>query len=512
MLKITFNHHTRSRAMKKAAMLLVLFAAVAAMAQTPKQSVAVYMAGTEPADVKGAQKVLGAELAKALAKSGKYTAVDRTDEVIKVLSAADIFRQDGAIDVDKAKTAGKQLGAQVVCVAEISEVMNNHFLEAKLVNVETAEMSNIATAHGNMKNSKDVVRTAQLVANELVGGKVKIVNYSFREIAANDDVDKTIEDYTEAIRQASNETEYYYKRGYSYYLQKENDKALADFSAAIMINSANYKEAINQADFSEATRLDSNSSEFHKKIGDTYMAKGNFNNAVNAYAIGLDRDPNDAVAYARMGYAMDSWVEALLYFDDALRLDPKNMELYLVRAFIRGMAARGGSLSKANESLGQMMADYSKVIKSKSKLEYRYDNTFYRAMTQDVLIDSYRCAEGCEYVMTAEQLLPKDLAGIYYNMGVFYLMANDDGKTKKNKAIKYFNMAIKLNPDYAVEGYKGISRAYLSLAKVSSIFGVQDYGKLDKAIESFKKVLQIDPNDCYVLPKFQEYSRLARRK
>jgi len=56
-----------------------------------------------------------------------------------------------------------------VCVAEITEVMNSHYLEARLVDVETAEVFNIASERGDMTNASDIIRTAQSVAQELVG-------------------------------------------------------------------------------------------------------------------------------------------------------------------------------------------------------------------------------------------------------------------------------------------------------------------------------------------------------
>jgi len=107
---------------------------------------------------------------------------------------------------------------------------------------------------------------------------------------------------------------------------------------------------------------------------------------------------------------------------------------------------------------------------------------------------------------------------------VFYLEEGKRGTSGEkvkynNKAIKDFKMAIKLNPDYAVEGYKGIGYAYSRdiVERGRSDWSGQNwerinYGNLNKALESYKKVLQIDPNDCYALANFQHYSRLARKK
>ena len=357
--------------MKKAAMLLVLFAAVAAMAQAPKQSVAVYMAGTEPAAVKGAQKVLGAELAKALAKSGKYTAVDRTAEVIKVLSAAEIFRKDGAIDVDKAKRVGKQLGAQVVCVAEISEVMSSYFLEARLVNVETAEVSNVGSMYGNMTGADDVVRISQAVAMDLLGGKRKIVDYTYREIEANPD--KAIKDYTDAIRQEPDVAEYYFKRGIAYaYCIGEYDIGITDFNEAIRLdpkvalyyigrgavyyNKKDFDRAL--ADFNQAIRLDPNLAGAYNGRGNVYaIDKKDYDRAIADYNQAIRLDPNFEAAYYRRGLVYvvgkKDFDRALADFNQAIRLDPNDAEAYKGR----------GSVYYDKKDYDRAIADYNQAIR-----------------------------------------------------------------------------------------------------------------------------------------------------
>jgi uncharacterized protein (TIGR02145 family) len=155
--------------MKNLSLLLALLC-VTALAQTPKKTVAVYMDGKEPAAVKGAHTVLGTELAKALTKSGEYTAVDRTAEALKIVSNEQVIQRSGMIDPKQVKKLGKQLGVDIVCIAKITEVMKKHYLEARLIDVETAEILKVASEIGNMSDASDIVRTAQAAAQELVSG------------------------------------------------------------------------------------------------------------------------------------------------------------------------------------------------------------------------------------------------------------------------------------------------------------------------------------------------------
>jgi tetratricopeptide (TPR) repeat protein len=455
--------------MKKAVMMFVLLAVVAAMAQKPKESVAVYMAGTEPVAVKGAYKVLGAELAKSLAKSGNYTAVDRTDEVIKVLSAADIFKQDGAIDADKAKRAGTLLGAQVMCVAEITEVMKSYFLEARLVNVETAEVSKVATAYGGMSGAEEVARSAQEVALELIPAgtsmeqafdKAKFAGYTFREIAANPD--KAMRDYTKAIR-AEPLAEYYYKRAQAYALLGEADIAVADLADAIrlapneaeyyavrgdiyvyMVESHNDAGAIDKgiADYTQAIRLNPNATAYYNR-GLMYSHKGDHDRAIADYNEAIRLNPRLARAYNNRGLAYGNKGDndkALSDYNQAIRLDPNNVEAYTNRG---GMYDDKGDHDRA-------IADYNQAIR----------------------------------------LDPNNLEA-YNNRGNAYLNKGDN-----DRAISDYTQAIKLNPNVA-QPYSGRGLAYANK---------EDYAN---AISDWETSLRINSNNPEVRRNLEKIKRLS---
>jgi tetratricopeptide (TPR) repeat protein len=63
------------------------------------------------------------------------------------------------------------------------------------------------------------------------------------------DSDKAITDYTEAIRLNPRYAEAYYNRGWGYFWEQDYDKAIADFEAVLKIepNNARAKNALEQA-------------------------------------------------------------------------------------------------------------------------------------------------------------------------------------------------------------------------------------------------------------------------
>lgn len=136
----------------------------------PKQPIAVYISAPGPPALKGAHKVIGSELAKALTESKAYSAVDRTEDALKIIEKEHIYQRSGAVDDEQIRELGKQLGVQILCIAEVSEVMGVYHLAARIVDVETAAVVSTASKSGAMKDVYQVSETAKSVARELAGG------------------------------------------------------------------------------------------------------------------------------------------------------------------------------------------------------------------------------------------------------------------------------------------------------------------------------------------------------
>jgi hypothetical protein len=155
--------------------LLILFCIAAVIAQGGKQNVAVYMAGKEPVGAKGAHKMVGGELVKAISKSDKYSAINRTDEILQAIAKEHGYQRSGAVSDEQIKALGQQFGVQYLCIAEISEVKGGSFyLDVRLVDVVTATTINSATATNALKNNNEMMAVAQQVARELVGVETKM--------------------------------------------------------------------------------------------------------------------------------------------------------------------------------------------------------------------------------------------------------------------------------------------------------------------------------------------------
>ncbi len=417
--------------------LLTLLCAIAFA--TPKKNVAIYMAGTE--SIKGSYKVLGAELAKVLTKSDAYTAVDRSEAGRKIVSTEHIFQRSGAVEKDQIKKLGKQLGVQIVCIAEITEVMQSQYLEARLVDVETAEVFNIASKLGNMSIGADIVRTAQSVAHELLG-EAKIANYSLKELETNPDM--AIEDYTEAIRQKSNVAEYYYKRGTAYYFKKDYGRAISDLNEAIRLN-PNYVEAYNNrglayynkkdydkaiSDYNEAIRLNPNCAEAYNNRGVVYDNKGDNDRAISDYTQAIQLNPNYAEAYSNRGVAYNGKGDhgrAISDNTEAIRLDPNFAEAYISR----------GSAYNNKGDYDKAISDCDEAIRLDPNISFAYNNrgfAYHYKGNYDKAMSDYN---------EAIRLKPKwhyDIA--YAKRGDVYAIKKDYSKAKAD-----YESALRIDPD-----------------------------------------------------------------
>ena len=154
--------------MRSLSFLFVVLFCVSSFAQG-KQSVAVYMAGEEPPGAMGVHKVLGGELARTISQSAKYSAVDRTEAILRQLSNEYAFQRSGAVSDEQIRDIGKQFGVQYLCITDISAVKGNSFyLDVRLLDVVSAEIVRTVTTGSQLRNANEMIQVAQKIAYELI--------------------------------------------------------------------------------------------------------------------------------------------------------------------------------------------------------------------------------------------------------------------------------------------------------------------------------------------------------
>ena len=107
--------------------------------QTQPKKVAVYITGEEE---DGLGEFVAAYLVNAITHNDGYTAVERTAEFLKVLNKEQEYQRTGMVDDEQIAKLGKQFGTKLVCVVKIGNVNDKPFIQARLLEAETATVRN----------------------------------------------------------------------------------------------------------------------------------------------------------------------------------------------------------------------------------------------------------------------------------------------------------------------------------------------------------------------------------
>lgn len=150
--------------------LLLGFAFSSAMAQeaAPKKKVAVYMTGS---DVDSSiKKVIGSKIVSAVTNTSGFAAVERTSDFLAALSKEQDYQASGEVRDSQIAKLGQRFGVRFVIVADVNEVFDEYFIDARLINVETGLVERTADVTGEMNSAQQVVRMAQTLAADLLKG------------------------------------------------------------------------------------------------------------------------------------------------------------------------------------------------------------------------------------------------------------------------------------------------------------------------------------------------------
>lgn len=145
---------------------IILLTALSLTAVAQQKKVAVYVTGEQS----GVSKVLGDQLVAAFAKSGRYTAVERTTSFLAELSKEQSYQRSGAVSDSDIARLGYQFGVQYVCVADITDVFGETYISARLIYVETAEIVNTYNVRGKINSMDICIQMAAEIAEYLSKG------------------------------------------------------------------------------------------------------------------------------------------------------------------------------------------------------------------------------------------------------------------------------------------------------------------------------------------------------
>lgn len=140
-----------------------------AIAQTTKDKIAVYVTGDAQT---GYKKVVGSKIVTAITKSDNYSAVERTSDFLAELAKEQEYQMSGAVSDNQIVKLGQQFGVRFVLVAEVSEVFESIFISARMINVQTGQITNSAEADAIVESLDGLTSLSEKVITMLLYGKL----------------------------------------------------------------------------------------------------------------------------------------------------------------------------------------------------------------------------------------------------------------------------------------------------------------------------------------------------
>jgi tetratricopeptide (TPR) repeat protein len=273
---------------------------------------------------------------------------------------------------------------------------------------------------------------------------------------------EAIESYNKAIETRPTDRDYL-GRGQAYLELKEDEKAKADFAAAVNLNSGNVeahdalgesylasgKEALDGqkydaalAELQKAGTHKPNDARVFSRLGAAWMGKENWKEAASAYTRALDIGENDD-DYVNRGWAnmqLKATDKAIEDFKAAVKQNPANAKAYVALA--------GAYLDKDNDKLA--LENYSKAIAIETdnpKANFPLLNA--RILRANAYLATDKKAEAANDLTCAGELAssatPKDIESLLATMKALMEAYAEAGQF--DEAVKWAENSVTLAPD-----------------------------------------------------------------
>lgn len=147
--------------------LLVLLICLPMMAIAQKK-VAVYVTSDTEGVDNAQREIIGGELVAAIVQTTQYKAVERTADFLQQISKEQGYQHSGNVDDEQISALGKQFGVDYVCVANIIPYRNIYYIQARMIDVETATVQTIARETSSLSSPDELMTASAKVAHALI--------------------------------------------------------------------------------------------------------------------------------------------------------------------------------------------------------------------------------------------------------------------------------------------------------------------------------------------------------
>lgn len=148
--------------------LFVFIAFMPLMAMAQQKLAVVVVPGSLDVD-ESTKQIVATELASAIAKTNKYEVFEMTELFFKQLRVEQNFQRITKVENNQVSSVGKYLDVNYVCVTNLIYFNEDkYYIQAKLVDVESAAVLNIAQELTSLKNFDEIPIASDKVAEKLL--------------------------------------------------------------------------------------------------------------------------------------------------------------------------------------------------------------------------------------------------------------------------------------------------------------------------------------------------------
>lgn len=182
-----------------------------AVAQT---KVAVYVNSASEVD-EAVKQIIGSELVTALSANQQYTAVDRSTDFLNALKQEQSEQVSGNLDDSQVQQLGQKFGVHQVCIANITPYQSKFYIQAKMVDVESATILATCREISALQDLDEIVSVSEKLSQKLAPAKVETVE-EVKEEVKEDVKEEVVEETKEEVKEEPvQEAEIIYTKDYS---------------------------------------------------------------------------------------------------------------------------------------------------------------------------------------------------------------------------------------------------------------------------------------------------------
>lgn len=159
-------------------LILLTLISLGTIAQT---KVAVYVNGAS--DVEEAVKqIIANELVTAISANQQFTAVDHSSDFLNTIKQEQSEQVSGNVDDTQVQQLGQKFGVQQVCVANITPYQGKFYIQARMVDVESASVLNTCREISALQDLDEMVSIAEKLSQKLAVAKVEAATEGKEEV------------------------------------------------------------------------------------------------------------------------------------------------------------------------------------------------------------------------------------------------------------------------------------------------------------------------------------------